>query len=90
MKQYDEQLRLIEAEREQLSRRHLPSGRPTVDGQVALQSLWQKDYVSAYSPALGLPLWTAYTVTNQVISFRVFRVIVTILIRIGDVKKVLF
>ncbi|XP_076122089.1 autotaxin isoform X2 [Alosa pseudoharengus] len=46
--------------------KNLPHGRPAVMFQTKYSILHHSDYISAYSEALSMPLWTSYTVPKQV------------------------
>lgn len=47
--------------------RNLPHGRPAVLFRTKYSILHQSDYISGYSEALSMPLWTSYTVSRQVL-----------------------
>uniref|UniRef100_A0A8C4NK51 SMB domain-containing protein n=1 Tax=Dicentrarchus labrax TaxID=13489 RepID=A0A8C4NK51_DICLA len=46
--------------------RNLPHGRPAVLFRTKYFILHHSDYISGYSEALSMPLWTSYTVSRQV------------------------
>ncbi|TSL82490.1 Ectonucleotide pyrophosphatase/phosphodiesterase family member 2 [Bagarius yarrelli] len=46
--------------------KNLPYGRPAVMFQTKYTILHHSDYISGYSEALLMPLWTSYTVSKQV------------------------
>ncbi|XP_043972659.1 ectonucleotide pyrophosphatase/phosphodiesterase family member 2-like isoform X3 [Gambusia affinis] len=46
--------------------RNLPYGRPAVLFHAKYSILHHSDYISSYSEALFMPLWTSYTVSRQV------------------------
>ncbi|KAJ8273131.1 hypothetical protein GJAV_G00097790 [Gymnothorax javanicus] len=46
--------------------RNLPYGRPAVLFQTNYSLLHHLDFISGYSESLAMPLWTSYTVPNQV------------------------
>ncbi|XP_044062858.1 ectonucleotide pyrophosphatase/phosphodiesterase family member 2 isoform X1 [Siniperca chuatsi] len=46
--------------------RNLPYGRPAVLFRTKYSILHHSDYISSYSEALSMPLWTSYTVSRQV------------------------
>ncbi|GLD48627.1 ectonucleotide pyrophosphatase/phosphodiesterase family member 2 [Lates japonicus] len=46
--------------------RNLPYGRPAVLFRTKYSILHHTDYISGYSEALSMPLWTSYTVSRQV------------------------
>uniref|UniRef100_A0A3B5AZG4 Ectonucleotide pyrophosphatase/phosphodiesterase 2 n=1 Tax=Stegastes partitus TaxID=144197 RepID=A0A3B5AZG4_9TELE len=46
--------------------RNLPYGRPAVLFRTKYSILHHSDYISGYSEALSMPLWTSYTVSRQV------------------------
>ncbi|KAJ8273130.1 hypothetical protein GJAV_G00097780 [Gymnothorax javanicus] len=46
--------------------RNLPYGRPAVLFQTNYSLLHHPDFISGYSESLAMPLWTSYTVPNQV------------------------
>ncbi|XP_072536319.1 autotaxin isoform X2 [Salminus brasiliensis] len=46
--------------------KNLPHGRPAVMFRTKYSILHHSDYISGYSEALSLPLWTSYTVSKQV------------------------
>ncbi|XP_036411142.1 ectonucleotide pyrophosphatase/phosphodiesterase family member 2-like [Megalops cyprinoides] len=46
--------------------RNLPYGRPAVLFQTNYSLLHHMDFISGYSEELAMPLWTSYTVPNQV------------------------
>ncbi|TRY83309.1 hypothetical protein DNTS_006036 [Danionella cerebrum] len=46
--------------------RNLPYGRPAVLFRTKYVILHHSDYISGYSEALAMPLWTSYTVSKQV------------------------
>ncbi|XP_043117298.1 ectonucleotide pyrophosphatase/phosphodiesterase family member 2-like isoform X3 [Puntigrus tetrazona] len=46
--------------------RNLPYGRPAVMFRTKYYILHHSDYISGYSEALSMPLWTSYTVSRQV------------------------
>ncbi|XP_056141794.1 ectonucleotide pyrophosphatase/phosphodiesterase family member 2 isoform X2 [Lampris incognitus] len=46
--------------------RNLPYGRPAVLFRTKYSILHHSDYISGYSEALSMPLWTSYTVGRQV------------------------
>ncbi|XP_046702061.1 ectonucleotide pyrophosphatase/phosphodiesterase family member 2 isoform X2 [Silurus meridionalis] len=46
--------------------KNLPSGRPAVMFTTKYSILHHADYISGYSEALAMPLWTSYTVSKQV------------------------
>ncbi|XP_062848697.1 ectonucleotide pyrophosphatase/phosphodiesterase family member 2 isoform X2 [Trichomycterus rosablanca] len=46
--------------------RNLPCGRPAVMFHTKYSILHHSDYISAYSEALSMPLWTSFTVSKQV------------------------
>uniref|UniRef100_A0A665WQJ8 SMB domain-containing protein n=1 Tax=Echeneis naucrates TaxID=173247 RepID=A0A665WQJ8_ECHNA len=46
--------------------RNLPYGRPAVLFRSKYTILHHSDYISGYSEALSMPLWTSYTVSRQV------------------------
>uniref|UniRef100_A0A673C5M0 SMB domain-containing protein n=1 Tax=Sphaeramia orbicularis TaxID=375764 RepID=A0A673C5M0_9TELE len=45
--------------------RNLPFGRPAVLFRTKYSILHHSDYISGYSEALSMPLWTSYTVSRQ-------------------------
>ncbi|KAF4103567.1 ectonucleotide pyrophosphatase/phosphodiesterase family member 2 isoform X2 [Onychostoma macrolepis] len=45
--------------------RNLPYGRPAVMFRTKYYILHHSDYISGYSEALSMPLWTSYTVSKQ-------------------------
>uniref|UniRef100_A0A671YBM2 Ectonucleotide pyrophosphatase/phosphodiesterase 2 n=1 Tax=Sparus aurata TaxID=8175 RepID=A0A671YBM2_SPAAU len=45
---------------------NLPHGRPAVLFRTKYSILHHSDYISGYSEALSMPLWTSYTVSRQV------------------------
>ncbi|XP_028985632.1 ectonucleotide pyrophosphatase/phosphodiesterase family member 2 isoform X3 [Betta splendens] len=45
--------------------RNLPYGRPAVLFRTKYSVLHHSDYISGYSEALSMPLWTSYTVSKQ-------------------------
>lgn len=47
--------------------RNLPYGRPAVLFRTKYSILHHSDYISGYSEALSMPLWTSYTVSRQVV-----------------------
>lgn len=47
--------------------RNLPYGRPAVLFRTKYSILHHSDYISGYSEALSMPLWTSYTVSRQVL-----------------------
>ena len=47
--------------------RNLPYGRPAVLYRTKYSILHHSDYISGYSEALSMPLWTSYTVRRQVL-----------------------
>uniref|UniRef100_A0A671Y629 Ectonucleotide pyrophosphatase/phosphodiesterase 2 n=1 Tax=Sparus aurata TaxID=8175 RepID=A0A671Y629_SPAAU len=47
-------------------RQNLPHGRPAVLFRTKYSILHHSDYISGYSEALSMPLWTSYTVSRQV------------------------
>uniref|UniRef100_A0A3B4YGQ3 Ectonucleotide pyrophosphatase/phosphodiesterase 2 n=1 Tax=Seriola lalandi dorsalis TaxID=1841481 RepID=A0A3B4YGQ3_SERLL len=49
-----------------INSRNLPYGRPAVLFRTKYSVLHHSDYISGYSEALSMPLWTAYTVSRQV------------------------
>uniref|UniRef100_A0A673N7L0 Ectonucleotide pyrophosphatase/phosphodiesterase family member 2-like n=1 Tax=Sinocyclocheilus rhinocerous TaxID=307959 RepID=A0A673N7L0_9TELE len=49
-----------------LDNRNLPYGRPAVMFRTKYYILHHSDYISGYSEALSMPLWTSYTVSKQV------------------------
>uniref|UniRef100_A0AAR2LGB5 SMB domain-containing protein n=1 Tax=Pygocentrus nattereri TaxID=42514 RepID=A0AAR2LGB5_PYGNA len=49
-----------------LSKLNLPHGRPAVMFRTKYGILHHSDYISGYSEALSMPLWTSYTVSKQV------------------------
>uniref|UniRef100_A0A671Y4L3 Ectonucleotide pyrophosphatase/phosphodiesterase 2 n=1 Tax=Sparus aurata TaxID=8175 RepID=A0A671Y4L3_SPAAU len=46
--------------------KNLPHGRPAVLFRTKYSILHHSDYISGYSEALSMPLWTSYTVSRQV------------------------
>ncbi|KAL2101931.1 hypothetical protein ACEWY4_003692 [Coilia grayii] len=46
--------------------KNLPYGRPAILFQTKYSILHHSDYISAYSEALFMPLWTSYTVAKQI------------------------
>ncbi|XP_071062212.1 autotaxin isoform X1 [Pseudochaenichthys georgianus] len=46
--------------------RNLPYGRPAVLFRTKYSILHHSDYISGYSEALSMPLWTSYSVSRQV------------------------
>ncbi|XP_057184747.1 ectonucleotide pyrophosphatase/phosphodiesterase family member 2 isoform X1 [Triplophysa rosa] len=46
--------------------RNLPYGRPAVMFRTKYFILHHSDYISGYSEAISMPLWTSYTVSKQV------------------------
>uniref|UniRef100_A0AAR2K0F0 SMB domain-containing protein n=1 Tax=Pygocentrus nattereri TaxID=42514 RepID=A0AAR2K0F0_PYGNA len=46
--------------------KNLPHGRPAVMFRTKYGILHHSDYISGYSEALSMPLWTSYTVSKQV------------------------
>ncbi|CAG6016118.1 unnamed protein product [Menidia menidia] len=46
--------------------RNLPYGRPAVLFRTKYSILHHSDYISGYSEALSMPLWTSYTVSREV------------------------
>ncbi|KAM8733897.1 autotaxin isoform 1-T1 [Acanthopagrus schlegelii] len=46
--------------------KNLPHGRPAVLFRTKYSILHHRDYISGYSEALSMPLWTSYTVSRQV------------------------
>ncbi|KAM7382386.1 hypothetical protein PAMP_002115 [Pampus punctatissimus] len=46
--------------------RNLPYGRPAVLYRTKYSILHQSDYISGYSEALSMPLWSSYTISRQV------------------------
>ncbi|XP_042610414.1 ectonucleotide pyrophosphatase/phosphodiesterase family member 2-like [Cyprinus carpio] len=46
--------------------KNLPYGRPAVMIRTKYYILHHSDYISGYSEALSMPLWTSYTVSKQV------------------------
>ncbi|XP_068179616.1 autotaxin isoform X1 [Antennarius striatus] len=46
--------------------RNLPHGRPAVLFRTKYSILHHSDYISGYSEALSMPLWTSFTVSRQV------------------------
>uniref|UniRef100_A0A673LDT4 Ectonucleotide pyrophosphatase/phosphodiesterase family member 2-like n=1 Tax=Sinocyclocheilus rhinocerous TaxID=307959 RepID=A0A673LDT4_9TELE len=49
-----------------LDNKNLPYGRPAVMILTKYYILHHNDYISGYSEALSMPLWTSYTVSKQV------------------------
>lgn len=49
-----------------LDNKNLPYGRPAVMIRTKYYILHHSDYISGYSEALSMPLWTSYTVSKQV------------------------
>uniref|UniRef100_A0A8C1LFV1 Ectonucleotide pyrophosphatase/phosphodiesterase 2 n=1 Tax=Cyprinus carpio TaxID=7962 RepID=A0A8C1LFV1_CYPCA len=48
--------------------KNLPYGRPAVMIRTKYYILHHSDYISGYSEALSMPLWTSYTVSKQALS----------------------
>lgn len=64
----DLQLNLTAVQVSQAEDKHTPLGKPALveNNTAELCQLTQTDYVSAYSYTHNMPLWSAFTLNNQV------------------------